>query len=369
MTTWDMILVYERSRVHNHYLNICRYLSRRLRIGIYVVPTTKAEKTMATERLFLELCREAGATILESGPHVCGLLALPALRYDVSVLEELATSVSASRRVALQVFGHGIENLGTLEPLGIKRLYVYDKRVFANKLKSDADRRWVTERFELIEMGSPFAKYPAFPDFSTDYMIAFPTDLSFLNTRGKVHFLDNVHRLLDTFPAPGTVVNKLHNVSDGGRLPERQLRGFTLGLRLGELGLSMPSPPLSGRAGEAIARMAFGARYARLLGRTTPLEARTPYYNLGLELFLPGVRRGLITGRSSVVWYALLHRIPVFNCDDETERARGEGVTDSYRAFGVPPCGGRPRFDPVAFDRIDDSVRQADLLELLQKEL
>ena len=95
----------------------------------------------------------------------------------------------------------------------------------------------------------------------------------------------------------------------------------------------------------------------------------TPYFNLGLELFLPGVRKGLVTGRSSVVWYALVHRLPVYNCDDETERARGEGVVDSYRAFGVPPCHGRLTFDRGNFERISDSVRQADLLDLLQKEL
>lgn len=376
MKTYDLVLVYALSRVHNHYLSVIRHLGRRLRIAVYVARTEKIVKTAETERLFLELCARFGAHVLEGGRASAGVLALPQARYDAGFLEALASEVTSRRRVALQTFGHGCENLDALSRAGAERLYVYDRAVFANKLRTDEDRRFIDDRFELVEMGTPFARHPVFDPVATDYMIAVPTELSFVDARAKAAWARSVNRLVDEIPAGDTVTLKLHNVSDGGRLSERGSRAFRAGRALGRPLAEAAAALLAaggawtkGRGGDGLARMAFGAEYERLTARTQALDHVTPYFNLGLELFLPGVRKGLITGRSSVVWYALVQRLRVYNCDAETERARAESVHDSYRAFGVPPCGGRLRFDPAAFGRIADTVRDADLLDLLQKEL
>lgn len=376
MRTYDLVLLYTLSRVHNHYLSVIRHLGRRLRIAVYVARTEKIVKTVETERLFLELCARFGADILEGGGASTSVLALPQARYHAGFLEALASEVTSRRRVILQTFGHGRENLDALARAGAERLYVYDRAVFANKLRTAEDRRFVEDHFEVVEMGTPFARHPVFDPVSTDYMIAVPTELSFVDARAKAAWARSVNRLVDALPAGDTVMLKLHNVADGGRLAERGSRAFRAGRTLGAPLAGAAAALLAaggtwtrGRAGEALARVAFGAEYDRLAGRTQALDHVTPYFNLGLELFLPGVCRGLITGRSSVVWYALVQRLPVYNCDAETQHARADSVHDSYRAFGVPPCGGRLRFDPAAFGRIADSVRDADLLELLQKEL
>jgi hypothetical protein len=374
--TYDLVLLYTLSRVHNHYLSVIRHLGRRLRIAVYVARTEKIVKTAETERLFLDLCARFGADVLDGGRVSAGVLALPQARYDAGFLEALVSEVTSRRRVALQTFGHGRENLEPLSRAGAERLYVYDRAVFANKLRTEEDRRFIDDRFELVEMGTPFIRHPVFEPVSTDYMIAVPTELSFVDAAAKAAWARSVNRLVDDIPALDTVMLKLHNVSDGGRLSERGSRAFRAGRALGTPLAGAAAALLAaggtwtkGRAGEALARIAFGAEYHRLAGRTQALDDVTPYFNLGLELFLPGVGKGLITGRSSVVWYALVQRLPVYNCDAETERARADSVHDSYRAFGVPPCGGRLRFDPTAFSRIADTVRDADLLDLLQKEL
>ena len=376
MKTYDLVLLYALSRVHNHYLSVIRHLGRRLRIGVYVARTEKIVKTADTERLFLDLCVRFGADILEDGHVTAGVLTLPQARYDPGFLEGLASQVTSRRRVALQTFGHGRENLDALARAGAERLYVYDRAVFANKLRTDEDRRFVDDRFEVVEMGTPFARHPVFDPVATDYMIAVPTELSFVDARAKAAWARSVNRLVDGIPPGDTVMLKLHNVADGGRLAERGSRAFRAGRVLGAPLAGAAAAVLaagdtwtSGRAREALARVAFGAEYERLAGRTQALDHVTPYFNLGRELFRPGVRKGLITGRSSVVWYALAQGLPVYNCDAETERARADSVHDSYRAFGVPPCGGRLRFDPAAFGRVPDTVRHADLLDLLQKEL
>ena len=88
------------------------------------------------------------------------------------------------------------------------------------------------DHFEVVEMGTPFARYSLFEDFTTDYLVAFPTDLSFVTPMQKAVFLRNVNRLLAEIPPDTAVTLKLHNVSDGGRLIERASRGFRLGSRL-----------------------------------------------------------------------------------------------------------------------------------------
>ena len=383
MKEYDLILLYTMSRMHNHYLNIVRHLGSRLRIGLYRADIKKKVRTAQTDRLFLQVCASLGADILDSGEHRCRVLAVPLFPYQPGFLPSLVTSVIHSERIiGLQTFGYGTQYLQPFLELGICRLYVYDRKAFERKLKTDEDRAVVHEHFEVVEMGTPVAKYPVFEDFATDYLVAFPTDLSFVTPRQKAVFLRNVNRLLDRLPADAQVTLKLHNVSDGGRLIERASRGFVLGERLyrtlGRAGArlfgdgflrAVEGLPTPARVRNALVRVYQGYQFARIEARTTSLSAATPYFNFGLELFLPGVRKGLITGRSSVVWYALVNRLPVYNCDDETEAARGEGVTDSYAQFGVPPCHGRLEFDEAAYGRVSESVRGADLLELLQKEL
>jgi hypothetical protein len=370
VTAYDLILVYALGRMHNHYLNVVKHLAGRLRIGIYAGPIQKKVKTAETEQTFLGLARALGAQLLDGGPHRARLVVVPQFPWEPGEPGALLGSrVRGERLVATQTFGYGTQYLDALAAAGITRLLVYDRRVFENKLKTEDERRWVAARFEVVEMGAPFARYPVFDGPATDYLVALPTELSFLDGRAKAAFARNVVRLVGSLPDDLDVVLKLHNVSDGGRLMERQSRAFRMGERVGRLGGLPPAPPAPGRLGEGLARLAFGAAFGRLGRRGRLMNDLTPYFNLGLELFLPHVRRGLVTGRSSVVWYALVNRLPVYNCDDETVRARSDGVLDSYRAFGVPPCHGRPAFDARAFDRIAESVREADLLELLQKEL
>ena len=369
MKRYDIVLLYTLSRVHNHYLPIVRELGKRLRVAVVLADTKKHVKTAATERLFLDLVESFGADVIEAGGIDGRLLLVPQFRYQDGFLAALDRHVRAERRVALQTFGHGVENLAPLAEIGIDRLFVYDRRVFENKYRTPDERRWVEERFELVEMGSPVARYPVFPDVRMDWLVAFPTELSFPTTAHKVRFSRNVERLLARVPTGDRAVLKLHNVSDGGRLIERNSRVFRAGEAIGRRGVDVPLVPGPGRAGEWMSRAAFGAAYGRITRRVDPLSALTTAFNLGLELFLPGVTTGLVTGRSSVVWYALLHRLPVYNCDDETVLVRGDGVTDSYRAFGVPPCAGRLAFDPAHFDRISPSAREANLIDLIQKEL
>jgi len=82
MKEYDLILLYAMSRMHNHYLNVIKYLSPRLRIGIHRADIKKSIKTAETDRLFLDVCASFGADVLEPGRYRCRLLAVPLFPYQ-----------------------------------------------------------------------------------------------------------------------------------------------------------------------------------------------------------------------------------------------------------------------------------------------
>jgi len=56
--------------------------------------------------------------------------------------------------------------------------------------------------------------------------------------------------------------------------------------------------------------------FIALIGaRCEPLSKQTQYSNLGLELFLPSVRKGVITGYGASLWHCLAFGTRVCNCD------------------------------------------------------
>jgi len=370
---YDIILVFVFSRIHNYYLNIVKYLSPELKIGIFVPGAEKAKWTSETNQLFLDFCRETGADVFYEGNFSCELLLVPQFRGADFLWGRIKNCITFKKAVSMQSFGLGAEFLKEYVENGIKKHFVYDRIVFQNKLKTDESRQFVNENLEIAEMGCPDLKYPVFPDFKCDYMAAFPTALSFTDSRSKTIFLENIISLLSQIPPEEHVVIKLHNVRDGGN-PIDSGRIFDISSKLNPSGdIFKAGSKLASFMSKAFAfkfiNLYNGFLYSEVLFKTAHMDKFTKYYNFGIELFLPGVKKGFITGRTSSVWYALYDKIPVYNCDNETKKARSQNVLDSYKSFGVPPCKGELRFNPENFNKINNSAVGADLIKILKKEL
>ena len=370
---YDIILVFVFSRIHNYFFNIAKYLGNDYKIGIFVVGVEKAKRTSETDRLFISLCKELGADVLYEGNFSCELLAVPQFRETGLLWGRIKNCITFKKIISMQSFGLGVEFLEEYVKHGIKKHLVYDRIVFQNKLKTDESRQFVNENLEIAEMGCPDLKYPVFPDFKCDYMVAFPTALSFTDSRSKTIFLENILSLLSQIPPEEHVVIKLHNVKDGGN-PIDSGKIFNISSKLNPSGdVFKAGAKLAAFTSKTFAfkfiNLYNGFLYAEVLFKTAHMDKFTKYYNFGIELFLPGVKKGFITGRTSSVWYALYDKIPVYNCDNETEKARSRNVLDSYKSFGVPPCKGELRFNPENFNKISNSARKADLIEILKKEL
>ncbi len=376
---YDILLVYSFSRVHAHYLNIVRALSGGLRVGVYLSPAERRSerghrlaKLAETERTFIDTLAEAGAELVD-GPCETRLLVFPNNGLSEEYVREVAAAVRHHRVVGFECFGYGPQLLDVLRDVGVRRFFVFDREIFGHKLDTP-EKRQLAASVDVVEMGSPCLRHPAFDLPSVDYVVALPTQLLLGGWRNRRRFLRNMERLLGQIPPTDSVVLKFHNVRDGGNRYFRERMGRMEGLMSAVSGAAWAVaglldvlPGASGLAAK------FGNRandllFTRLARQMTPLAELTPKHNLNLELFLPHVRKGVITGISTCVWHALHAGLAVYNCDDQPF---GEHLPNSstYRSFYVPPCSGRLEFDPALRKRVSASALDADFPALLLHEL
>lgn len=371
--TYDIIFIYGFSRLHPYYLSVIKYLSSKNRIGICILDIEKfttesgakrINKLHDTEKEFIELCKDLGADIiyLNEGEkkYIANILFIPQAPFNKTGMDFINDSIKAEKIIGAQGFGYGEQLLDELFQIGCKKFLVYDKNIFSSVLQGQK-RQDLLGKFEIIEMGASYLKYPIWnkneiPEI--DYLIALPTLLFLKNSQNKLNLVKNMYALFTKLKPEDRVAIKLHNVKDGGNryIKEVNMRSKNLA-RFAEKFL--------GEKGVSLSTAIF---YRNILDRAIPLISITSYYNFGLELFLPYVKKGVITGISTVIWHCLYNKIPVYNCDSQSF---GEHLPnyDGYKNYYVPYCNNELKFDESYFNKISDSAREADLIEILKKEL
>jgi hypothetical protein len=376
---YDILLVYSFSRVHAHYLNIVKALSGGVRVGVYLSPAGRRSegvhrlsKLTETERTFINTLAEAGAELVD-GLCETRLLVFPNNGLSGEYVREVAAAVRHHRVVGFECFGYGPQLLDVLRDVGVHRFFVFDREIFGHKLDTP-EKRELAASVDVVEMGSPCLRHPAFDLPSVDYMVALPTQLLLGGWPNRRRFLCNIERILGQIPSTDSVVLKFHNVLDGGNRYFRERMGrmerlvsAVSGMAWGVAGLLDTLPGTSGMAAK-FGNRANDLMFTGLARQMTPLAKLTPKYNLNLELFLPHVRKGVITGISTCVWHALHAGLAVYNCDDQPFSEHLPNCS-TYRSFYVPPCEGRLEFDPVLRDCVSASALVADFPVLLLREL
>lgn len=369
---YDLILVHSIVRKNPYYLNIIKYLSKDFKIGVFVPWVPKGEKFRELEDLFLSLCLRLGADILNRGSYSCRLALIFPFGYDDEVLEKIKKMVCCDRMVGILQFGRGlgVTEGRILDYFGITTLLVQDISFFLEaSRRQDRDIK-VIEKYKLIEVGLPFGRYPIFEeDWDIDFIVAMPTGLSLPSTKHKIIFLSNILNILRSLPANKRVFLKLHNAKK-----DTEFQFYTrsnswlrqmfkhIPLFLAEwinwlLGFTSRWAQL-----DSFDIIKCACMYYELLGRALPLSALTPYHILGLEFFLPYVKSGIITGRSSILYSCLYERVPVYNCDDEEVMSLKPKAVDICPDYtGIRPCHGDLYFDPRYFENISDAARRGDL--------
>ena len=386
MSRFDLLLVLGYSRSASSFLSVIRHLAPTHRIGLIVTDPGESlrQKTGEAQVLFLRLCRDLGAEILDDGARATARLMIV---QQFPYTDEQAADINGRIHVEVRAGLLALAMAGTekfdrfLEQFNVNRVYVPSRRFMDFLLeKRNAGQRYANVRVE--EVGLPFRTHPVFPEFHVDWLIAAPTLFSFSTEAGKQAFLNCVLELMSQMPREAVIAYKPHNGN------KRDYFAPPAHYSLAAVLTTMPG----GRAllrtlatrGPVRSRRFFGrtltsALHQDVLRRAVPMVRLTPYADLSLEAFLPGVRSGVIGGLSNTIWGTLYFGLPFFNCADPAmvdhnasellNKASDTLLKVNLEYFGVPYCAGDLSRGARGESIVGDSDRTGDLLAAIRRDL
>lgn len=380
---YDLVLVFSAFQRNCVYASIIKELAGRYRIA--VLPVDRDETTSArigkTNRLFLDLCASLGADIFRDSPVTARIAILAQSNYRQVDIARIDAMVDAERVFWMLGVAMGNASYANLFGKKIDMVLVPDRRLYDHRLAAYGNDGIDFPEHMIQEIGIPYRKYPLFDSpIDADYILANPTPFSFVTAQDKLDYLENVHAMAREIAARGQVIAfKPHNaderadyIVDARMLslvsvaPLRSLQG-AIDAAARVAARLLPA----GKAREFAVNMSIAVVYRKLMTLVVRLSELTPYHNLNLEVFLPGVRKGLITGRSNSIWHALFLKKPVWNCIDEDKPYFSDSKMHKYTMtyLGVHRLRPGECFEEKVFDVVRDSVRQADLIEFLRASL
>lgn len=381
----DLVLVIGYFRSALPMLAIIRHLSPLLRIGVcfQALSAQMDDKTGDAQKLFEELCRQYGATICDSGAITrCRLMLVQQYPYADDFVASVRADIKADKvwgMLTLAVMGIEAQD-AFIAQFDVTRLTVPDKGL-ADYLIAARGAQARYAGIEMVEVGLPFRKYPVFPDFSADWIVAAPTLFSFHTEAGKQRFLRDVLKLMAQMCTTDVVAYKPHNGNAKDYFTPPLYAGIARVIgwvpKMESL-LELVARRFPPGLGAHISPILTALLHAQVTRRAVPMISLTPLADMSLEAFLPGVRKGVIGGLSNTIWGASFFGLPYYNCVAPEERAGGESkllkksaaslldLNISY--FGVPYCYGlidkgatnaKVAFDPVRHRSLVDAVEVA----------
>lgn len=383
----DLALVLGYFRSATSFLSIIKELAPRRRIVVVVTraDASMLEKTAGARERFLQLCHSLGADVVPAGVPVRARMALvQQYPYSDEVAEEIRKTVQADKYLGLLMLATaGLPPHDRfLTQFAITKAYVPSRRLMLFLLEH-RNAAAAYERVDVEEVGLPFGRHPLFSSVAIDWLIAAPTLFSFRSESSKHEFLEAVLRLLAQIPSTDVVAYKPHNGNAldyfAPRLHYAAAEALAaLGVHESRLrAMAAHAPPFLRRH---IERVLTGMLHKRVLLRASPLAGLTEYADLGLEAFLPGVRKGVIGGLSNTIWGTLYFGLPYYNCVDRVSRDRtpkevlrhkdpGTLLDLNIQFFGVPYCGGDLSRGAKGQDIVTDADRAGDLVASIQTAL
>ena len=390
---YDLILVIASFRRSCHYLPIVKELSTTFKIGLYIYPLEGADikKYESQNKIFLDLLSDFGATVVSGKNLRCNIMLLPQWHYKAEHIDKIYQDIECREYYWDVAFAMGNYSYENLNSNNVDKVLIIDADFYNFRLsKRPKEKNIKLANDSISVVGTPYIKYPVFHDIVIDYIIASPTPFSFPLLEDKVKYLENVTTLMSCVPKDKTIAYKPHNAIGTDSLINPKVYKvskffrsnfvsnafFTCIILMGSLINTQVLKRL-------VLECKIVSKYNKIMERAVPLKDITKYHDFNLEMFLPHIRKGLITGRSNVIWHALHARLPVYNCvSDETGEIFGtlkklaptQVSSDkmhrhNMRYFNVGCCDGRLDFDPYKFKRVDERTRDVNIVDFLNGEL
>jgi len=379
MKKYDIILILSFGRENLFYLSIIKCLSVRFKIGLFVhedknfinrPQNATFKKVEKTEKRFRNLCFSLGAEKIYSNEQCsCQLVLMYPFDYEKDYLNNIKANVRYEKLIGLFFHARGFRNLDLLKEMGAIKYFVPGKYLIEMIAKQEGILEQL-EGLDLEECGYPYRKYPIFDNenIDIDFLIALPS-ISLLNRnkgQGHYEFVKILKDVLSGIDQHNKVYIKYHNVRDKQR-HYIQIRTWSPLLMLYAIICEYAAKlcPVKSIKNSCYYRSA--CFLFCLIEREYPsLEELTDYHNFGVELFLPYVKKGLLTGLSGTIFHALYNRINVYNCDPQE---LNDAFAPYYRYFGIPTANAQLKFDNKYFDLIPDEVRDTNIIKLIELEM
>ena len=382
MKEYDIVLVHLLARKHNYYANIIKALSSQYRIGLllsdekgFYASRKGPRKLKGTDKKFRSLCVQLGAEIIYVDEEIRGkVVIIPVVLFSQLFASEdymykFRKNVTWGKLIVLLSLNGSVHGLDRIKVLGDSKLFVPAKNIFEIKMKHEGKLKEI-EDLDIIEMGLPYKKYPVFndSDFDIDYLVAYPSHTHFKGNskKEKYAFVARLYKLLNKIDKTEKVYLKRHNNNDDSRFFSSFGCGTVRSLKMASI-IADICLALSPFFRENLYKIGIKLKNSIIERKYPSLAESTQYHNFGIELFLPHIRKGLITGYSTTQFHSLYNELPVYNCDPQEN---GKVATLPYNAaYMVKYCNGKLDFDQSNFNRISKECRNADVTQLIMKEL
>lgn len=377
---FDIVLVLEYFRSVTSYLSIIKYLAEDYRIGIFSVnlPIDLLRKNRAAQLSFISICEEFGATLIKNRNVKTDILIIPQRPYSSSVKSQIKNNIEAKEKIALlSLAWSGIDiHDEFLDFFNIRTVLTLDKNFTQFLLNKRHEKNRYKNR-KIIEIGSPFIKYPIFRKLKFDYLIAMPTEFSFTNENEKYNFLKNVLKILNQLDKTSKVLIKSHNGIAKNSFSSKKFKFIASFIKFLNLEWLIDRFILYANSGffnNFFMKVNVALLFLRILEKVTPFENVTYNSYIGIEAFLPCVKKGVIGGNSNSIWYTLHAELPYYNCIEAVNHNKINKNAEKFlytnlKYFGVPFCNDLNGFDKSNYKKIPKSCRESDLIKVLTKKL
>ena len=340
---YDLVLVVTAFQRNCLYASIIKELGHNLKIGLFVLPLGKnsALRILKTQQQFLDLCISLGAGLICNGPVETKIEILGQAIYSKEDIKHLNQNVRSAQTYWLVGVAMGNATFDKLHQKRIDKVLVPDKGFYDYRLKVFTDDGVKFTEKDIIEIGMPYGKYPLIKDdLNLDYIVATPTPFSFLNAYDRLEYLERLNYVLKEITHRGCRIGyKPHNADERNDyiVKKEIIKLLSIPLVASIVGLIekiLRNPQGKKFLHKAIRNisleLSIGVQYKIMQSYVIQLSDLTKFHKLNLEIFLPQVHKGLITGRSNSIWHALYLKKEVWNLIAREKDGIGEAKMHKY---------------------------------------
>ncbi|MDB2464707.1 hypothetical protein N9W55_02975 [Amylibacter sp.] len=386
MKSFDMVMVLEYFRPVTYYLSIIRYLSADFNIAIYTVdiPNHQIKKNKDAQDLFIKMCIKFGAKVINKKEIETKLLLIPQNTYTDIAQKDINKNIKSYKKIGILGFAWAGVKIHDefLDIFSIDKFFVIDKN-FVNFLLEQRDVD-IYKQMSIIETGLPFKKYPIFENLQIDYLLVMPTSFSFAHEKDKWQYLETIKTLFSQIDNKDTIIHKPHNGMYTDLFATEHYMKLIRIIRYIPMFPNMLKASIkisSGSSNKIISKLYTAYLYYAILNRTIPLSSISEHSSFAVEAFFPFVKKGVIGGLSNTIWGTLYHQIPFYNAVNLNLQNRfgnnkiyGNKDTSNHidlnlRYFYIPYCENKLEFDSKYFSIVNNSTRNADLINQIKNEL